>query len=456
MAGWASPPGTPATPRPSRSGGATPSLAVPAEAVRPSHQSPRRAVISTGAGNAVESYDWAIYATFAPFFAKQLFNPADQTSAVLQTLAIFAVGFVTRPLGGFVFGWIGDRIGRKTSMTLSIGLAAVGSLMISLAPAFASVGAFASLFLLVARLVQGLAHGGELPSAQTYLSEIAPRERRGFWSSMIYVSATTGVISGTLLGAVLAAALTEEQMNAFGRRIPFLIGGLLGVYGLVMRARMPETEAFEGIREEARTAAARSLVKSIAEHRKQAFQVVGMTVGFTVIYYVWAVAAPAYAATSLKIGTGRALWAGTLAHVVFVVSLPLGGKLSDRIGRKPVMVIGSLGAAALHFPMTWLLRDSAWQLAVSMAVMLSCIGALAAVAPATHAELFPARIRTVGVAVPYAVCVALFGGSAEYLQTLFTEVVKQPRLFNLYAVVLLPVTALVVRYLPGTRGKDLT
>lgn len=244
-------------------------------------------------------------------------------------------------------------------------------------------------------------------------------------------------------------------MNAFGWRIPFLIGGLLGVYGLVMRARMPETKAFEGIREEAQAAAARPLLKSIVEHRKQAFQVVGMTVGFTVIYYVWAMAAPAYAATSLKIETGQALWAGTLANVVFIASLPLWGRLSDRIGRKPVMAIGCLSAAALHFPMTWLLHDSAWQLAVSMSVMLSCIGALAAVASATYAELFPARIRTVGVAVPYAVCVALFGGSAAYLQTLFTEVVKQPWLFNLYAVALLLITALVVRYLPETKGKDL-
>lgn len=432
------------------------SLAAPAEAAPLSHRTARRAVISTGVGNAVESYDWAIYATFAPFFAKQLFNPADQTSAVLQTLAIFAVGFVTRPLGGFVFGWIGDRLGRKKSMTLSIGLAATGSLMISLAPTFASVGAFASLFLLIARLRQGLAHGGELPSAQTYLSEIAPRDRRGFWSSMIYVSGTTGVISGTLLGAVLTASLSEGQMNSFGWRIPFLIGGLLGLYGLVMRTRMPETEAFEGMREEAQTSAAPSLMRSIIEHRKQGFQVVGMTVGFTVIYHVWAVAAPAYAATSLKIETGHALWAGTLANLVFIASLPLWGKLSDRIGRRPVMIIGSLGAAVLHFPMTWLLRDSAWQLAVSMAVMLTCVGALAAVAPAAYAELFPARIRTVGVAVPYAVSVALFGGSAAYLQTLFTEVVKQSWLFNLYAVVLLLITALVVRYLPETKGKDLT
>ena len=141
----------------------------------------RKTLLGTGIGNAVEWYDWAIYATFTPFIASQLFSKADPASAVLATLAIFAVGFVARPVGGFLFGWIGDRIGRKTSMTLAVGLASLGSLLIGVSPTFASVGAWASLMLLVARLIQGLAHGGELPSSQTYLSEVAPKEKRGLW-----------------------------------------------------------------------------------------------------------------------------------------------------------------------------------------------------------------------------------------------------------------------------------
>ena len=156
---------------------------------------------------------------------------------MLSTLAIFAVGFVARPFGGFLFGWIGDRIGRKASMTLAVGLASLGSLLIGIAPTFAAVGALASLMLLVARLIQGLAHGGELPSSQTYLSEMAPKEHRGFWATLIYTSGTVGILVGTLLGAMLNVALSTEDMNAWGWRIPFLIGGALGLYALIMRAR---------------------------------------------------------------------------------------------------------------------------------------------------------------------------------------------------------------------------
>ena len=432
---------------------------VPSAAPSSAAPSAPRTLVSTGIGNAAEWYDWAIYATFAPFFSKQLFNPADATSAILSTLAIFAVGFVARPFGGFVFGWIGDKVGRKTSMTLAVGLASLGSLLIGVAPTFGAVGAMASLVLLVARLIQGLAHGGELPSSQTYLSEMAPRERRGFWSTLIYFSGTLGIVAGTLMGAVLTSALSKTQMAEFGWRIPFFVGAALGLYGLVMRARMPETEAFEGIAEgtgrEGR-AGRPSLWKSVVEHRKQAFQVIGMTVGLTVIYYLWAVVAPTYASTSLKIDAGQALWAGIVANLVFLAALPFWGRLSDRIGRKPVMIAGAAGSALLHFPMTWLLHDSAWQLAVSMSVMLFFIAAGAAIAPAAYAELFPAHIRTVGVGVPYSICVALFGGTAPYLQTLFTDVVKQPWMFNVYAVALMIVSILVVMTLPETKGKDLS
>src|SRR6476646_9038801 len=184
-------------------------MTAPAITPAATRTSTAKTLIGTGIGNAVVWYDWAIYATFTPFIASQLFSKADPASAVLSTLAIFA-GFVARPFGGFLFGWIGDRIGRKASMTLAVGLASVGSLMIGIAPTFAAVGAWASLMLLVARLVQGLAHGGELPSSQTYLSEMAPKEHRGFWATLIYTSGTVGILFGTLLGAVLNMALTTE------------------------------------------------------------------------------------------------------------------------------------------------------------------------------------------------------------------------------------------------------
>ncbi|MFC8409974.1 MFS transporter [Arthrobacter sp. NPDC057259] len=415
--------------------------------------STRKTLIGTGIGNAVEWYDWAIYATFTPFIASQLFSKSDPASAVLSTLAIFAVGFVARPFGGFLFGWIGDRIGRKASMTLAVGLASVGSLMIGIAPTFAAVGAFASLMLLVARLVQGLAHGGELPSSQTYLSEMAPKEHRGFWATLIYTSGTVGILFGTLLGAVLNMALSTEAMNAWGWRIPFLIGAAMGLYALIMRSRLHETDVFAG---EALAEKKAAIWPQIVRHRKQALQVIGLTVGLTVIYYIWGVVAPSYATTALKIDRGEALWAGVVGNIVFIAALPFWGKLADRIGRKKVLWAGAIGAGLLHFPMTALLKDSAWQLAVSMSVMLIFIAASAAIVPAVYAELFPTSIRTVGVGVPYSICVALFGGTAPYLQQWLGTSLQSPQLFNVYAVALLAVSALFVFTIPETKGKDLT
>ncbi|MDP9936619.1 MHS family alpha-ketoglutarate permease-like MFS transporter [Paenarthrobacter nicotinovorans] len=416
------------------------------------HTSHVRTLVGTGIGNAVEWYDWAIYATFSPFIASALFSSADPTSAVLSTLAIFAVGFVARPFGGFVFGWIGDRIGRKTSMTIAVALGAVGSLLIGIAPTFAAVGAFASVMLLVARLIQGLAHGGELPSSQTYLSEMAPKEKRGFWATLIYTSGTAGILAGTLLGAILTAVLSKDDMSAWGWRIPFLIGGALGIYALIMRAKMKETEAFEA---EAPKEKRAPMWPQIVKYRKQALQVIGLTVGLTVVYYIWGVVAPSYAATALKMDRGAALWAGVIANVVFIATLPFWGKLSDRIGRKPVLIMSSAGAALLHFPMTWLLKDSPWQLTVSMSVMLFFIAGSAAIVPAVYAELFPTHIRTVGVGVPYSICVAAFGGTAPYLQT-WLGTIGHGYLFNVYAVVLLVISIAFVFTIPETKGKDLT
>jgi MHS family alpha-ketoglutarate permease-like MFS transporter len=419
---------------------------------RADRASTRKTVVGTGIGNAVEWYDWAIYATFTPFIASQLFSKSDPASAVLSTLAIFAVGFVARPFGGFLFGWIGDRVGRKASMTLAVGLASLGSLMIGIAPTFAAVGAWASLMLLVARLVQGLAHGGELPSSQTYLSEMAPKEHRGFWATLIYTSGTVGILFGTLLGAILNMALSTEVMNAWGWRIPFLIGAAMGLYALIMRARLHETDVFEG----ETTAEKRAPIwPQIVRHRKQALQVIGLTVGLTVIYYIWGVVAPSYATTALKIDRGEALWAGVIGNIVFIAALPVWGKISDRIGRKKVLWAGAIGSAVMHFPMTWLLKDSAWQLAVGMSVMLIFIAASAAIVPAVYAELFPTSIRTVGVGVPYSICVAVFGGTAPYLQQWLGTTLHLPNLFNVYAVVLLAVSAAFVFTLPETKGKDL-
>ncbi|MDQ0381381.1 MFS transporter [Amycolatopsis thermophila] len=407
-------------------------------------------LVGTALGHALEWYDWGIYAIFVPFFATQFFHQGNQLSAVLSSLAVFAVGFVARPLGGFVFGWLADRIGRKTAMSATVATIAVASFAIGVSPTYAGVGAWASLILLVARVVQGLACGGELPSAQTYLSEIAPAGKRGAWSSLIYIASVFGNTVGVLLGLVLTLTLSAAQMHAFGWRIPFLLGGVFGLVAVYMRRKMSETETF------AKAGRDRSpLWPELVRHRTEALRVIGLSVGFTVVYYSWVVAAPAYAISSLHLSSSGALWAGVASSVVLMAVMPFWGRLSDRIGRKPVLLISTIGGAVVLYPVQFLVRDNAWQLFAGMTIAAVFISAGVSILPAVYAEMFPTRIRAVGLAVPYSVAVAIFGGTAPYLQTWIGASLGQSS-YTGYVVVLLLVSAVVIARMPETRGKDLT
>jgi MFS transporter, MHS family, alpha-ketoglutarate permease len=415
-------------------------------------RSARRALLAIGFGHALEWYDWGIYAIFIPFFATQFFDTGDQVSAVLAGLAVFAVGFVARPVGGLVVGRLADRVGRRPMMALTVGGMAAASLVIGISPTYATIGVGASVVLVVARVVQGLATGGELPSAQTYLAEAAPPERRGLWSSVIYIASVGGNMIGVLLGLVLSLTLTPAQMSDFGWRIPFVLGGVLGLLALWIRRSLQESEVFT--REAAADPGVRPRIwPEIVRHRREAVQVVGLSVGFTVVYYSWVIAAPAYAISELGIDSSAALLAGVLAGLVLIAVQPAWGALSDRIGRRPVLLISCIGTAALLFPLQAMVRDAV-QLGIAMAIAMVFIGAGVAILPAAYAEMFPTRIRAVGLAVPYSIAVAAFGGTAPYLQTWLGTTLGRPA-FTAYVVALLLVSAATVLTLREGRGSDL-
>ncbi|MGW1678282.1 MFS transporter [Saccharopolyspora sp. NPDC002376] len=426
-------------------------------------QSKARTLFGIGSGNAMEWFDWGVYTTFTPFFASQFFHGDDPVSDVLKTLVVFAVGFVARPFGGALFGWIADKMGRKLSMTLCVALSAVGSLLIGISPNYATIGIGASIILVLARLAQGLAHGGELPSAQTYIAETAPKERRGLWSSLIYFSGTIGQLTGTLLAAVLSTMVTAESMNAYGWRLPFILGGVFGLYALFMRLRMHETETFveEAVHDdptanedENHLRTKGTIWRTVKAHPKLLFQVIGMTVGMTVLYYQWAISAPAYAINVIKVPPAHALWAGVGAQIVFLVACPLFGALSDRIGRKPILLTALVGLAVLSFPLNAMLNQSGWSLFFAMSIALIFLAMSTSIGPAVYAELFPTRIRAVGLAVPYSIAVALFGGTAPYLQTFFASQ-GMASAFTWYSIGLGLISGLVVLSLPETKGIDL-
>ena len=417
-------------------------------------QSRVKTLLGPGIGNAREWYDWNVYASFAVYFSAQAFDSTDRTSAFLSTLAIFAVGFVARPFGGVVFGWIGDRIGRKHALSLAVLAASVGSLLIAVLPTYSAVGVLASLLLLVARLIQGLAHGGELPSAQTYLAEHAPRERRGFWASSIYVTGTLGLLASLLLGLLLSILLTEDQMATWGWRVPFAIGAVLGLVALWIRRSMEESEVFEAARDEAGTAGPReNVLVGLFVHWRTSLQVILMTAGLTVVFYIWSVSMASLASENLGYSPQDAFLASVIGNVVLVLALPVWGAVSDRIGRKACALIALVGSGICYLPMVSLVEGGQlWQLVLAISVQLLLIAGFLSHAPAMYAEMFPTSRRTSGFGIPYAVAIAAFGGTAPYINT----AIGDQHAFGIYAIVLIAISSVTILTLPETRGKDLS
>ncbi|MUM16073.1 hypothetical protein BI330_06795 [Mycobacterium sp. CBMA 623] len=406
-------------------------------------------MVILGSGNALEWFGWVVFVSTAPFFSEQIFAHSSPLSAILATFAVFAVGFVARPLGAALLAHLADRRGRVIALALSIACVAAGSIGVALLPTYQSIGDLSGVLLLCLRLLQGLGEGGELPTAQTYVAEIAPRGRRGLWSSMIYLSGQIGVICGLALPASLSWFLGAEAMSEWGWRVPFAVGGIAGLAALAQRMTLQEPPS------------SASVVRSRDAHRtpwglyrQRALQICGLVAGPAIVAYSWGAAAPAYATTILGVNPTAALWAAVGAYLLSVASLPAWATLSDRYGRKPNLLIGALGCAAAVAPMELLLRSSAWQLFVAMSVILVLQSATLAIAPALFAELFPTHIRVRGMALPYAITVALFGGTAPYVETWLTAH-HHPHLFTAATIVALLVSAGTALTLPETVGTDL-
>ncbi|MCP2258460.1 MFS transporter, MHS family, alpha-ketoglutarate permease [Streptoalloteichus tenebrarius] len=372
----------------------------------------RRGLVAASIGNALEWFDWNSFAIFSAFFAPQFFAKGDPAVALLSALAIFAVGFFFRPLGGALLAAFADRRGRRAGLTLSVVLMAGGSLLIAVSPTYEQVGLLAPVLLLLARIAQGLSTGGEFAASSTYLAELAPPGRRGFYASFLYLSTTLGTVLSTLLATVLTGTLGKAAVAEWAWRIPFAIGALLGVYGLYLRRTLEETEAYT---EGRGRRVSRPTLELLRKHPLGALRVVGFTVGATTAYYTFAVYLPNYAQKEHAVPTSSALWASVAAQLVMMGVLPLLGALSDRVGRRPLLITFAVGFVVLVVPLFALLDSSAFTLFAVMTVGLALFSCYGAVAPAAMAELFPTEVRAAGVGLPYALTVALFGGTAPYV-----------------------------------------
>lgn len=412
----------------------------------------RRSLLGIGLGNGLEWFDGTLYAMFAVYVAATYFDSSNPTAGLLATLAVFATGFIARPFGGILFGWLTDRFGRKFGLTLAVALMSVGLAMIAFTPSYESIGLAAPAILLLARIIQGISQGGETPASQAFISELAPASRRGLWSSLIYFSGTLGVLATVLVAVLMGALFTPEQMHAFAWRIPFAIAAVMGLYTLWMRRTMKEPDVFLDHKGEAE--AKGGIFANAIKHRKALLQVVGLTVGFATAYYAVLINTPTYANITLGYDRTQALWAGAFGNIALLVSLPFWGKLSDRIGRKPVLLVCFGALAVLYFPAVLLMGNSVLHMAFSLVVLSILLGGPAAIFPATLAELFPTEVRATGIGVPYAFAVALFGGTAPLLQQSIASL-DTFNFFPLYIAALLLCSVATVLTIPETKGKEL-
>jgi MHS family alpha-ketoglutarate permease-like MFS transporter len=375
------------------------------------HRLPVRTLVAASVGNAIEWYDWTVYATFSIFFATQIFPKENAALALISTLATYALAFFFRPLGGWLLGRFADLRGRRTAMMLTIALMAGGSLAIGLLPTFTLVGWLAPILLLLARIAQGMSLGGEVSNASAYLAEIAPPERRGRYSSFFYISTGTAVLLASLLGALLTAMLSKDELASYGWRIPFLIGGVLGLVGLWLRRAMPETDQFEENKRKAE-ALKHPLLTTLREHPKAVGQLIGFTLLSTLCYYTFFSALTPFAVTSRGADPGEVFVALSIATALFVLLQYPMGMLSDRFGRKPQLLVWSAATAVLVVPLSSLIGPGVGNLLVVFCVGLGLYTMMTSIAPAVMSELFPTELRGLGIGAWYNLTVALFGGTA--------------------------------------------
>lgn len=406
-------------------------------------------------GQIVEWFDWYAYSILAVYFADQFFPSSEQNSMVplLSALAVFAAGFLMRPIGGLVMGAVADRRGRKAALTLSITMMGAANLAIGLSPTFEQVGLLASLVLVLARLAQGLSTGGEIGASSVFVVESAPPHRRGLYSSFIYVGAMIGNLAAIGSTAALASSLSEGDMSSWGWRIPFLLGAVGGLVGLWIRRHAEETSTVAEDIKSGRVARPGAF-EFLREHPRESLKVVGINMAPAVLFYVWAVFLPTYASLSVGFDKAQALVVSSISLVIFTVLQPVSGIISDKIGRKPALIVFALGFVVGTVPMLNMLNSSFWSLLIVQTAGLALISLWSSVSGAVMSELFPARVRAAGIGLPYNIAMALFGGTGPYVAT-WLQSSGYSSVFGWYLVACAAMSLFTYFTLRETRGKPL-
>ncbi|MGF6779221.1 MFS transporter [Paraburkholderia sp. GAS334] len=422
------------------------------EVLPPLTRTQKKAIVAATLGTVVEFTDWIIYAAFVSLFSRHFFPADNEKVSLLAAFAVFAVGFVMRPIGGAVLGAYADRHGRKSGLTLSVVLMAGSSLLISVCPTYTTIGIAAPIILVLARLLQGFAAGGEFGSASTFLIESAAPARRGFAGSWQHFAVNAGVLVAALIGYLLTSNISERSMIDWGWRLGFAIAGLMGLVALWLRLSVSETEVFtkKVLGHQRR----HPFLVVVREHRRAALRVVGIAMAGNLSIYLWMVLFP----TFVHLRTGLPLRQGFIASVISIVAslvaIPLLGTLSDRIGRRPILLAFAGGSALFAWPSLHFLSNDFWTATIIVTIGMLLSSGFTATCATVMAEQFPAEVRSTGVALPYAISTTLFGGTLPYIMTSMSNAGLSQFIW-IYVAVVCIVGFFVYAAMPETKGKIL-
>ncbi len=412
-----------------------------------------RSIVGGSIGNLVEWYDWYAYAFFSVYFAPAFFPGSDQTAQLLNTAGIFAVGFLMRPVGGWIFGRIADRQGRKKAMTISVLLMSFGSLVIACIPSYHTIGIIAPILLFTARMIQGLSVGGEYGTSATYLSEMATSDRRGFYSSFQYVTLIGGQLLAVALQLVLQKwLLSDEELKDWGWRIPFIIGALLSAVAFYIRSNLDETKSFEHIKKDKQ----RGTLSHLLEYPRAVLLVIGLTMGGTLAFYTYSVYMQKFLVNTAGLAKGQVTWISFFSLLIFALVQPLLGLLSDKVGRKPLLIAFGILGTITTVPLLTALStvDSPYTAFVMVMCGLLIVSGYSSINAVVKAELFPAEVRALGVGLPYALAAAVFGGTAEYIGLWFKKIGHE-QYFYWYITACIFISLVVYSFMKDTKKNSL-
>lgn len=406
-------------------------------------------------GNFVEWFDYASYGYFATVIAHAFFPEIAPQAALLATFAVFAISFIIRPIGGIVWGSIGDKIGRRTALSWSILIMSGATTVIALLPSYAQIGIMAPILLLVVRMVQGFSASGEYAGATSFIAEYSPTNRRGFYTSMVPASTAAGLLAGSLMSAALFGLLTEDQMQSFGWRLPFLLALPLGLVGLYIRLKLEDTPKFREL-EESHHVEATPVRELFTTYRRQIAIAFGVTCLNAVGFYLILSYMPTYLITEMGMGQAESFIATSISLFAYIFLIFLMGQLSDRFGRKTALVTASILFMALTVPLFSLLAGASFAMIVLVQI---AFGALLTIndgtLPCFLSEIFPTKVRYSGFAFSFNAANALFGGTAPFVATWLIGVTGSKLAPAWYLVAAAAVALIAMLLARETAGKPL-